>query len=71
MLFREGWNAAQVQRWLGHHKASFTLDTYIDLLAEYVPQPAFFDVRVDHKWATQAAENGRNGEVAETLETVA
>jgi hypothetical protein len=22
-----GWNAVQVQRWLGHHKPSFTLDT--------------------------------------------
>jgi integrase len=40
MLFRGGWNAAQVQRWLGHHKASFTLDTYIHLLAEDVPKPA-------------------------------
>jgi hypothetical protein len=27
-LFRAGWNAVQVQRFLGHHKASFTLDTY-------------------------------------------
>jgi hypothetical protein len=30
-------DAAQVQRWLGHHKASFTLDTYIHLPAEDVP----------------------------------
>jgi integrase len=43
MLFRAGWNAAQVQPWLGHHKASFTLDTYIHLLAEDVPKPEFFD----------------------------
>jgi integrase len=40
MLFRGGWNAAQVQRWLGHHKASFTLDTYIHLLSEDVPRPS-------------------------------
>ena len=43
MLFRAGWNAAQVQRHLGHHKASFTLDTYIHLLDEDVPEPTFFD----------------------------
>lgn len=69
MLFREGWNAAQVQRWLGHHKASFTLDTYIHLLVEDVPQPAFFDAKVGHGWATQAAETSRNAEPAEVLET--
>jgi hypothetical protein len=34
-----------------------------------VPQPAFFDAKVGHKWATQAAENSRNGEAAEALET--
>ena len=31
-LFAEGRNAVQVQRWLGHHAASFTLDTYVHLL---------------------------------------
>lgn len=32
MLFDEGRNAKQVQRWLGHHSAAFTLSVYIDLL---------------------------------------
>jgi len=32
--FRRGWNAVQVQRWLGHHSPSFTLDTYVHLLDE-------------------------------------
>jgi integrase len=41
MLFRRGWNAVQVQRWLGHHKPSFTLDTYVHLLDEDLPEPAF------------------------------
>jgi integrase len=72
MLFRAGWNAAQVQRHLGHHKASFTLDTYIHLLDEDVPQPAFFDAKVGvglgHKWATQEDESRLNAETAETLE---
>ncbi len=44
LLFRHGWNAVQVQRWLGHHRPSFTLDTYVHLLEDDVPEPAFFDV---------------------------
>jgi integrase len=32
ILFAEGRNVVQVQRWLGHHKPSFTIDTYIHLL---------------------------------------
>jgi integrase len=43
LLFKEGWNAKQVQRWLGHHRASFTLDTYVHLLPDDVPEPLFFD----------------------------
>jgi integrase len=31
-LFAAGRNPVQVQRWLGHHSASFTLDTYVHLL---------------------------------------
>ena len=36
MLFAEGRNIRQVQRWLGHHSPSFTLDTYVHLLDEGV-----------------------------------
>jgi integrase len=43
ILFARGLNAKQVQRWLGHHAASFTLDTYIGLLNEELPEPDFFD----------------------------
>jgi integrase len=31
-LFAEGRSVAAVQRWLGHHAASVTLDTYVHLL---------------------------------------
>jgi len=31
-LFARGCNAVQVQRWLGHHSAAFTLETYVHLL---------------------------------------
>jgi integrase len=33
MLFAEGRNAVQVQRWLGDHSAAFTLATYVCLTA--------------------------------------
>ncbi len=38
-LFAEGRNAVQVQRWLGHHSASFTLDTYVHLLDDDLGTP--------------------------------
>jgi len=42
-LFRHGLNAKQVQGWLGHHAASFTLDTYVHLLADDLPDASFLD----------------------------
>ncbi|MBS0550535.1 MAG: site-specific integrase [Proteobacteria bacterium] len=39
LLFAEGRNVKQVQRWLGHAKASITLDTYLHLLDEGVGEP--------------------------------
>jgi integrase len=39
MLFGSGKNAKQVQRWLGHHSAAFTLDTYVHLLDEGLGEP--------------------------------
>jgi integrase len=39
MLFAEGRNAVQVQRWLGHHSAAFTLATYVHLLDEDLGEP--------------------------------
>ena len=38
-LFAEGRNVKQVQAWLGHHAASFTLDTYVHLLDGDVAEP--------------------------------
>jgi len=29
----------QVQRWLGHHSPSFTLDTYVHLLDNHLGEP--------------------------------
>jgi integrase len=65
VLFRRGWNAVQVQRWLGHHKPSFTLDTYVHLLETDVPAPDFFDALTDqggNTGATSHPETSRNDE---------
>ena len=43
ILFRRGWNAVQVQKFLGHHSPAFTLATYVHLLADDLPEPSFFD----------------------------
>jgi hypothetical protein len=40
---RNGWNAKQVQRFLGHHAAAFTLDRYVHLLSDDLPEPTFVD----------------------------
>lgn len=39
MLFAQGRNAVQVQRWLGHHSPAFTLATYVHLLDEDLGGP--------------------------------
>jgi integrase len=39
LLFAEGRNVVQVQRWLGHHAPSFTIDTYIHLLDDDLGEP--------------------------------
>jgi integrase len=36
-LFRRGLNAKQVQIWMGHHSPAFTLDTYVHLLSDDLP----------------------------------
>ena len=39
LLFAEGRNAVQVQRWLGHHSPAFTLSVYVHLLDEDLGGP--------------------------------
>jgi integrase len=38
-MFAAGRNVVQVQRWLGHHSPSFTLDTYVHLLDADLGEP--------------------------------
>lgn len=59
-----GANAVQVQQWLGHHKPSFTLDTYVHLLEEDLPDAAAFDVLLSERGndgATRGPKTARNG----------
>ena len=58
ILFRRGWNAVQVQRFLGHHSPAFTLATYVHLLPDDLPSPEFwgsFATKSDH-YISLAAE---------------
>jgi Phage integrase family len=60
MLFRRGWNAVQVQKFLGHSDPGFTLRTYVHLLPEDLPEPDFAPLEVGENWATQATESTRS-----------
>jgi integrase len=46
LLFERGANAVQVQRWLGHHSAAFTLSTYVHLLDSGVGEALELDVEL-------------------------
>jgi integrase len=59
ILFAEGRNVVQVQRWLGHHAPSFTLDTYVHLLEDDIGQPL--------APITQAAAPIADGQVGDQL----
>ena len=70
-LFAAGRNAVAVQRWLGHHSPSFTLDTYVHLLDGDLGEPlgrAKVKGRRGNTVATdgpQTAANGNRPELAE------
>jgi integrase len=54
-LFADGRNAKQVQVWLGHHSAAFTLATYVHLLDGEIGAP--LDLESDNKVATDPTGN--------------
>jgi integrase len=58
MLFERGANAVQVQRWLGHHSAAFTLATYVHLLGDTMGEPLdlALELQGDNKVTTQEAK---------------
>jgi integrase len=70
VLFRAGWNAKQVQAWLGHHSPAFTLGVYVHLLPDDLPDPSFLDaLEGGNKGATQPAETHRDDHVSTAVET--
>jgi hypothetical protein len=72
IAFRHGANAKQVQLWLGHHSPAFTLTTYVHLLPDDLPDPAFLDtVTAGNKLATRPAETCRNQGEAKEDKTLA
>jgi integrase len=71
-LFRNGLNAAQVQRWLGHHSPTFTIATYVHLLPEDLPTASFMDtllpIEGDTCGDTRPDETDREGAGSATVE---
>ena len=63
-LFRAGKNPKQVQAWLGHHAASFTMDVYVHLLPDDVGEaPETFDGLVPDPTEEAAGPTLRAAEV--------
>jgi integrase len=67
-LFRSGWNAAQVQLFLGHSDPGFTLRVYVHLLPTDLPEPTFPELG-GNKAATDSTEIGRDGDQLEQAES--
>jgi integrase len=63
LLFARGRNVVQVQKHLGHHKPSFTLDTYVHLLPDELGEPLDLATELEggNRVAPQPHETGRNG----------
>jgi integrase len=57
MLFAQDRNVVQVQRWLGHHSAAFTLATYVHLLDGEIGQPLALDPAGDAGHARASYDN--------------
>ena len=57
------WNPKQVQLWLGHHSAAFTVDTYVHLLPEDLPEPPVLGGVFGTTPGTTSTGNGRKSTV--------
>ena len=70
LYLEEGWNDKEVQHALGHHKASFTLDTYIHLLPREEPRtPSFLHRQGANQVGTRHAETPQESLAAVEAET--
>jgi integrase len=79
MLFNGGKNIKQVQEWLGHHSATFTLATYVHLMDDGFGDADAVDAAMAkarrlaggtpvHRGVHTEAENDRNDDDAEAAE---
>lgn len=71
MLFRRGLNAKQVQLWLGHHSPAFTLDTYVHLIPDDLPDADVLDDVAPvggNRQGTGATETSRDADAEVTPE---
>lgn len=77
LLFARGANAVQVQRWLGHHSAAFTLQRYVHLLPGELGEALDLSAEAARRGqqvatlATQATETDVDAEVSDLLELAA
>jgi integrase len=69
MLFAEGRNLKQVQRWLGHADPKITLSVYVHLLDEGVGAPLDLEAESGNGVATQALQTAANPTEDESLKT--
>jgi integrase len=58
LLFADGRNAVQVQRWLGHHSPAFTLATYVHLLDGNIGAPLDLSPQGVNRVQTRATPSG-------------
>jgi integrase len=63
MLFRGGWNAVQVQKFLGHSDPGFTLRRYVHLLPEDLPEPLFLEALTAVEPPPTQAETDGDGRI--------
>ncbi len=57
LLFDQGKNPKQVQRWLGHATAAFTLDNYVHLMDDGLGDAGFLDEQVGNARATEGPQS--------------
>lgn len=69
LLFDQGKNPKQVQKWLGHATAGFTLDKYVHLMDDGLGDAGFLDDQVGNGWATQHPRKAENAETREAVDS--
>lgn len=64
LLFDEGRNVKQVQRWLSHHSAAFTPVTYVHLLPDEIAAPLDVEVQIEEASAERSIRRNETAVLA-------